>query len=352
MQRIRSALGRVQGSALGLFLAKYGRDQADDHAALIAFSALFSLFPLIGALLSLLGLVTQDPQTLAALVEQINKLFPSQVADLLSFLQETRQISGLLGAISLVGLLWSGSTLFGAMARAFNSFYQLENRGFLGQRVMAFIMIFIFLGLIVLSVGATGVATFLLGFSVERSPVPLPDLGLLDSLIGWGVSLGSAFLMFLAIYLVVPNGPLRLLGIWKGSLLGAGLFVLINQLFPLYLRFFGGGFAAYKTLGLFLLLMTWFYFLARILVLGCELNAFLQPLPASARSATRAEPVAAGPAAKTGPLAGEAESPWSRPRLGQWLLRAGILAGFAALILRRKRRVSRGTQGPRPEAVP
>ncbi len=84
--------------------------------------------------------------------------------------------------------------------------------------------------------------------------------------------------MFLAVYWVVPNARMRFRGIWRGALLAAVLFVAISQLFPLYLRFFGGGFAAYKTLGLFLLLMTWFYFLARILVLGAELNAFLDPI--------------------------------------------------------------------------
>jgi membrane protein len=339
MQRLQSTLAHLKHSVFGRFLAKYGRDQADDHAALIAFSALFSLFPLIGGLLSLLGLIIQDASTMAALIEQINKLFPSQVADLLSFLQETRQISGLLGAVSLAGLLWSGSTLFGSMARAFNSFYQLQERGFVGQRVMAFTMIFIFVGLVVLSVGASGLTTFMLGLSAEASPLPLPDIGLLESLLGWGVSLGSAFLMFLAIFLVVPNGPLRLRGVWKGSLLGAILFVVINQFFPLYLRFLGGGFAAYKTLGLFLLLVTWFYFLARILVLGCELNAYLHPLPAAARSAEReAQPVAGstGPNSTTAPTSLAPTGKTSK--LGRWLLRAGLAAWIAVLVFQRRRR--------------
>ena len=327
LEEARSTVEKVQGSALGRFLAKYGRDQADDHAALIAFSALFSLFPLIGALLTLLGLLIQDEAKLSGLIDTIEKLFPSQLADLLGFLQETKQITGLLGIVSFVGLLWSASTLFGSMAKAFNIFYGVKDRGLIEQRLMAFAMIFVFLTLIVVSVGASGAATFLLGFSAERSPIPLPGLGLLQSLVGWAVSIGSAFLMFLAIYRVVPNAPLSLGRVWRGALLAAALFALINQLFPLYLRFLGGGFQAYKTLGLFLLLMTWFYFLARILVLGCELNAFLSPLPAAARTAPEPEPAARLPSPEP-----------RRSGLARRLLRVGALAALALLIAQRLRR--------------
>jgi membrane protein len=329
INRAQSAVARVQGSRLGHFLAKYGRDQADNHAALIAFSALFSLFPLVGALLTLLGLLIRDGEKLQELVETINKLFPAQLTDLLGFLQETRQITGLLGVVSFFGLLWSGSALFGSMALAFNSFYGLKDRGFIGQRLMAFVMIFVFLALIMVSVVASGSATFLLGFPAESLPIAVPGLGLLQSLAGWGLSVASAFLMFLAIYRIVPNGPMNFGGIWKGALLAAVLFALINQLFPIYLRFFGGSFQAYKTLGLFLLLMTWFYLMARILVLGCELNAFLNPLPASAQTAPEPQPV-------TGQTT-ESQAD-RRPGFGRRLLRFGALAGLALLIMQRSRR--------------
>ena len=91
---------------------------------------------------------------------------------------------------------------------------------------------------------------------------------------GWLVSLGSATLMFLALYRVVPNRPLTLRQVWPGAALAGVLFVLLSQAFPLYLRIFGGTYTAYKTLGLFLLLMTWVYCLALVTVLGAELNAF------------------------------------------------------------------------------
>ena len=276
----QAAVARAQQSGPGRFLARWGAAQADDQAALIAFTLLFSLFPLIGGLLSLIGVVFRDPDALQQIADTVAQRFPSQLDDLLGFVRETREISGVLGLLSLVGVLWSGSAVFGTMAKAFNTIYGLPERGFVGQKLMSFVMIFILLGLILITVVASSAVTALVELSTAGLPVRLPALGLAQSAIGWGVSIGSALVMFLVLYLVVPNARLTPGQVWRGALAAALLFVLLSQLFPLYLRFFGGGFAAYKTVGLFLLLMTWLYFTARIIVLGCLLNAFLRPLHA------------------------------------------------------------------------
>src|SRR6476620_12484401 len=47
----QAAVARAQQGGLGRFLARWGEVRADDQAALIAFTLLFSLFPLIGGLL-------------------------------------------------------------------------------------------------------------------------------------------------------------------------------------------------------------------------------------------------------------------------------------------------------------
>lgn len=269
----------LRSGPIGRFLSKYQADDADTMAALIAYSAIFALFPLLLGLLGLLGLILGDRERMATLVEAVQRLFPAQVTELLAFLQETRQLSGVLSLISLAGLVWSGSALFGGMARAFNRFYGVPDRSFVQRTIMQLSMIVIFVALVVLSLLASGLATYLASTGSAVLPAWMPGLGVVQSLVGWAVAIVAAVALFLAIYRVVPNAPLRLSQVWPGALLSAGLFFIINQSFPLYLRLFGGGFEAYKTLGLFLLLVTWFYLLARILVVGAELNAFLNPLP-------------------------------------------------------------------------
>jgi uncharacterized BrkB/YihY/UPF0761 family membrane protein len=70
------------------------------------------------------------------------------------------------------------------------------------------------------------------------------------------------------------------------------LFDLVNELWPVVMGFFGGGVGLYQTLALVLLLMTWLNLSARILVLGCELNAFLNPVQTSVCNAPEATPAA------------------------------------------------------------
>lgn len=300
---------RWSRSPLGRYCAKVGADQALNGAVQIAWQAMFSSFPLILGQLGMLGLVLRDPAQRQWIAEGIAAQFPSQLGDLLGFIDETRELSGLLGLASLVGLVWSGYWLFQTMEMVFNHFYGAPPRGFRQQLAMSLTMMALYGALSTLSVAASVAATFLVGLSERSGRL---DLTGFDPLIGWLLALGSAVALFTALYRVIPNRPLTLAEVWPGGLLAGVLFVLLNQAFPLYFSLLGGNYAAYKTLGLFLVLMTWFYCLAIIMVLGVELNAFL----GGHRGATEAEIAAmqvllAAPA--TGATTAGADGPHGAP---------------------------------------
>lgn len=265
-------LRRLDCSPVGRFYAKVSADRALTGAIQIAWQAMFSSFPLIVGLLGLFGLVLRDPAQRLQIADAVASQFPSQVGDLLGFIEETRQLGGLLGAVSLVGLLWSGYWLFQTMELVFNHFYGAPDRGFRQQLAMAVVMMSLYAALSSLSVLASTAAGLLVTYSERVARVEITGI---DPLVGWLVAIASAVAMFAAIYRVVPNTRLTMADVWPGALLAGVLFVLLSQAFPLYFRALGGSYAAYKTLGLFLMLMTWFYCLAVILVLGVELNAFL-----------------------------------------------------------------------------
>jgi membrane protein len=262
---------RQRRTVLGRFYAKWSADLALNGAILIAWQAQFSLVPLVLGLLGLLGVLWRDPAQRAALVTAVVSQFPEQIGDLLGFMEETRQLSGLLGLASVVGLAWSGYWLFQTMAEVFNHFYQVPGRSVLGQLRITVILVAIYAVLMPVSVFASGIPTYLAVLSDRVLPFDVPGVAVVT---GWLVSLGSATLMFLALYRIVPNRPLSVAQVWPGAALAGVLFVLFGQVFPLYLRLFGGTYSAYKSLGLFLLLMTWVYCLAVVAVLGAELNAF------------------------------------------------------------------------------
>jgi hypothetical protein len=96
--------------------------------------------------------------------------------------------------------------------------------------------------------------------------------------------------MFLLLYKILPNKPQGWQQTLPGALLATVLFFVILQVFPLYLAVFGKGFQAYAAFGVFLLLMFWVYLLGIVLVLGAELNAFLEePGRSTALAETKAK---------------------------------------------------------------
>ena len=82
-----------------------------------------------------------------------------------------------------------------------------------------------------------------------------------------------AFFLLFSLYLLIPDVGLRPRNVWPGALLGATLFAIALQLFPLYLRFRPVS-ASGGTIGFVFLLTTWLYLLAHILLLGNALNAY------------------------------------------------------------------------------
>ena len=188
---------RRRGSALGRFYAKWSADLAVNGAVLIAWQAQFSLVPVLLGLLGILGLLLRDPTQRQALVAAVMGQFPDQVVELLVFMEETRQLGGLLGLASIVGLAWGGYWLFETMAQVFNQFHAAPQRPLLGQVRMALTMMVVYAVLMPVSVLASGIPTFLAVLSDRALPFDVPGVAVATVCL---VSLGSAMLMALALY--------------------------------------------------------------------------------------------------------------------------------------------------------
>jgi membrane protein len=237
----------------GRLIAAFGSSQAGNYASGMAFNAFVSMFPLILGLLAILGFVTQSSGTSATVLAALLAFFPKDAHDpLSSAFTGVQQHSGLFGAVSVVGLVWSGSSLFTSMEFALGMVIGARQRSFLRQRGMALVLTILFVVSLVVTVGVNAlIALPGPGWAFE------PVVGLLV----W-------YAFMLAVYRLVPNRTYRIRQLWPGVLIAGTAMEALTLLWPVYTGF-SHGFSTYgSALALFFLLAAWLYFLAEFILLG------------------------------------------------------------------------------------
>ena len=231
----------------------YGQSKAGGYAAALAFNSFLTMFPVMLGILAIIGFVIRDPGTQAKIQEAIVGVFPSDAhAQLLKALGGVKHNAGLLGIISFLGLLWTGTGYFSSMEWALTQIFGSRQRDLLRQRVMGLVMMVVFVVGIVVAVTANNAAAI----------IPFAPVG--GIIVGLVVMIG----LLIAIYRFVPNRTFSVRDVLPGALFAGILIEIFTVVFPIYARL-AHGFNTYgQQFALFFLLATWLYFLAQLLLLG------------------------------------------------------------------------------------
>ena len=273
-------MGRLMKSVPGRVIRKFLEDQAPNWAALIAWNALLAIFPIVLFAASLLGFALRlFGEANNAVYTTIFSVIPNesgQQTEVIKAVSGVKSQSGVLFIIGLVGLLWGGSALFGAMEQAFAVIYHTKPRDFIRQKLIAFGMVFLFTVL----VGIAVVTSSLLP-ALKHIPNIPPVLysGVAAFILQVIVGITAGFLLFGSIYYVIPNRKQAFRRVIPGALVAGVMFELITLLFPLYLSINRGINQYGATFGLLFLLMTFFFFLGLITMIGVEVNSVIYPVP-------------------------------------------------------------------------
>ena len=298
LERARHLAGWASRTFPGRVARKTVEDNVPSQAVLIAWSSLQTIFPIALALAAILGLVLGSVgvgssgvyETVAALVPD-----PATRAQVLDALNLVETQTGLFAILALAGFLWSASSLFGAMEQTFDVVFHVPARPFVRQKLMAVLMMLVFTVL----AGVAIVSSSLLPL-VDQLP-GLSSIRLTHPPLSYGTQfvIGSAsgFLLFFAIYYVVPNRRQDVRRVWPGAVVAGVGFEILSLVFPIYLSIAGRGMNQYgRTFGLLFILMAFFYFVGLLTLLGLEINAVLYPvaIPQPDRPAALS-PAASGP---------------------------------------------------------
>jgi YihY family inner membrane protein len=264
------------------FFTKFANDWSMTFAAALAYSLLTAVVPIVIALISILGFVL-GPRQIQGSMRIVTRLLPalsSQQGAIQHGLAQLSDQAGFLALIAVLLALFGGSRLFVGLEGVLDIVYRVRPRPFIPQNIMAIGMMLLFIILVPIMFFAATLPSFILQLVyavpalkvlpfisvITNNPVTTYLAGMLGGLI-------AAFILFVAIYIVVPNQRIGLRHSWLGALVSAvALELFITIVFPFYAAYFMKNYVGQA--GFAVILLVFFYYFAVILILGAEMNAF------------------------------------------------------------------------------
>ncbi len=269
------------------FLTKFNNDGTMTFAGTLAYNLMLAMFPILIALISILGftLGRLDPSAVASIQNNIAGIFPGVAGGQIvkSALAQLNKSATILLVLALLTAIIGGSRLFIVIEQFLDLIYHVRPRTLIRQNLVAIGMLLLFVVLIPLMVFASSAPAFVLSFSnsipfIAQNKIASAVISTIGGILG-GIIVG--FILFEAIYFVIPNQKISWRHSWLGALVASILLEVFLFAFPFYTSHFLKGYAGVVGGGIILLLF--FYYFAVILLLGGEINAFfsekVQPLP-------------------------------------------------------------------------
>ena len=259
----------------------------------VTYAVLLALFPGLAALVAIYGLVL-DPSQVERQVSALSGVLPEESKQLLidelhKLISTSSGTLGLSAAFGLVLALWSASRGMSGLITSLNIAYEeKERRGFFKLNLLA-------LGLtIALVLGGLVVIAL-----VAVLPAAVQLIGLRDAtrwlLLGleWPLLLVVVMFGLAAIY---RYAPAREKPQWRwvspGAIAATSLWIIGSIAFTVYVANFNSYDKTYGSLGGVVILLTWLYLSAFVVLLGAAINA--QSEKQTRRDSTDGSPVPMG----------------------------------------------------------
>lgn len=261
---------------------EYVRDDCAQLAAAISYYAVFSLFPLLIFVVAMAGLLIQDRSVQEDIVDEVLKNIPlsegegrDSVTDAVRGVGESG--AGALGLLGLVGMAWSGSSLFGALRKALNAAFDdtESKRPFVPQKAIDLGLVLALAVFFLVSIGATAFLRIVRNNSSELGALgdAAESAGLLWDGASYAIPLVFSFIAFTALYCLVPSRLRSPIEVWPGALVAAVVFEAAKLGFSFYLENFTSYDVVMGSLGAVAAFLFWIYVSANIMLFGAEVAA-------------------------------------------------------------------------------
>lgn len=253
---------------------RFRDDEVLALASQLAYSLIFSFFPFLIFLMTLVG---YSPISSGEVLLGLNRILPYDTLELIrnTIVEVVETKNGHLLSLSLIITLWTSSGGFNAVIRGLNKAYdEAEHRSIFKVRLVA----------VLCAVGVTLViiiTILLLVFGQTLGRILAIRLGLSYQFqVAWNVVryiiiLLSTVFIFASLYHYTPCRRLTWAEVIPGAIFSTIGLVLVSMGFAFYVNNFGNYSKIYGSIGAVIVLLTWLFLLAIIIIMGGELNATL-----------------------------------------------------------------------------
>lgn len=256
-------------SAINDFLRKNG----PQLAAAISYYTLFSLFPLVIAVISGLSFIL-GPDSIEELAQRAAQQSPvsqTTVNEIFSSAVKSRRVAGIAG---IAGLLWAGTAVFGAIRKGINATWGISRpRPFLQERLIDITFMFLASILMLVSIFSTAVLVYLMEIIEFITRETYMDSTLIWDRFASAIPPALSFIVFFTIYWLLPNTKVKITEPLPGAIFATTAFEILKNVFVWYVGSYSIYSTIYGSVGSIVALLTWVYVSALILLFGSLITA-------------------------------------------------------------------------------
>ncbi|BAU10923.1 ribonuclease BN [Leptolyngbya sp. NIES-3755] len=268
---------------------KWDQDNCPGMAASLSYFALFSLFPLLLILLSVVGrLIAPGTEAFQEMQVAMRQYLPPEVHELIrGTVISLNQNSVGAGIIGSSVLLWTASAVFSILRSSVNKIWQSPSRasetGSIAKTVVFFVSNKLFSFLLVFGTGLLLFASLISSIVIKAIlqvvttfQEQFPWLQIDETQLSRGLQTGSSFLILAIVlcilYKILPTVYVAWNDVWLSALLVALLLVGLQQLVSNSVISIGSHFLSYGVIGGVMILLLWIFLTAQIFLFGCVLS--------------------------------------------------------------------------------
>lgn len=273
--------GRAGGRGWLRLLINTYREAGADHVGLIAagigFYGLLAIFPGLVALMAIAGLVL-DPEMVVRQLEGLSRFLPQEAAGIIidQAVAVTGSQGGGLGLAAILGVLvalYSASKGVTSLMEGLNVAFEVEEkRGYVKYYLTVFALT---IGVIV---GFLLIVALLAVLPAVLGVLPLGGLGeTLAQVLRWPVVVAVVIVGLAILYRFGPSrGSVPWRWITPGAVAATVLWLAGSVAFTIYVANFGSYNETFGALGGVIVLLTWLWLSAYIIMMGAELDSEIE----------------------------------------------------------------------------